>query len=222
MATVSSRRKNREDDSLSLMDKIKAKQQQIEAGRGLWWTPAEGKNVVRIMPSWQGPSGLWYAEIVTHYDVGPNKKSVACLKCFDQECPVCHVLEQLCSSNKATDQTLASRMMGNKIYYVNAGVPNKPDGVVKPWRMGEKFFLDILSIYTNGEYGDFTHPKRGYDITFVRKGTGLQTRYSNILPTRPRPLQIEDWKLKLKNLTTFVKPYTRREIRAFLAGEELD
>jgi hypothetical protein len=131
-------------------------------------------------------------------------------------------VERLCDSSKVVDQKLASDMMARSIYVVNVGVPNAPDGLVKVWRMGEPFFLLLLGMYTDGENGDFSHPRTGYDITFVRKGSGLSTRYSNVLPTRPKPLEIEDWKPKLKNLDIFVKPYTRSEMRAFLAGEDLD
>lgn len=207
-------------DNESLMDKIKKKQKQIESNMTSWWSPPEGRVQVRIMPSWRGPGGEWYQEILTHYSVGPGNRSVACLKTYGQECPVCDALTVLCDSTKAAEQKLASDMMPRAIYAVNAGYPNAPDGIVKPWRMGERFFLDILSLYTDGEYGDFSHPRKGYDVIFTRKGTGLKTRYSSVKPAKPKPIIIEDWKSKLKNLSTFVKPYTRKEIRAFLAGDD--
>ena len=92
---------------------------------------------------------------------------------------------------------------------------------MKIWRKSENFFLDILGFYTDSEYGDFSHPRRGYDFSFIKKGTGLGTRYSNLRPcNKPSPVKIEDWKQRLRKLDTVVKPYTRRQVRSILAGED--
>lgn len=206
---------------LSLMDKVRKKQAQIKANMGGWWSPAEGMNSVRVMPSWAGPKGDWYFEICTHYGL-PERKSVACLKQYGSECPVCDVVDKLVDSTKAADQTLASQMMGKPIYIVNAAIPNEADGLVKVWRMGEPFFLELLTFYTDEDYGDFSHPKTGYDFRFERTGTGMRTRYGAVKAGRKRPLLIPDWQKKLKRLDRFVKPQTRKEIRAILAGEDPD
>ena len=97
---------------------------------------------------------------------------------------------------------------------------DRREGVVKAWRMGEPFFLDILGFYTDGEYGDFTNPKTGYDFSFTRTGQGMATRYNNLRASKAKPLLIDDWKSKLRQLDRFVKPYTRKQIREILAGQE--
>lgn len=205
-----------------LMQRIREKQAAIKSARDKWWSPAEGTNSVRIMPSWKGKNGDWYFEICTHYGL-PGGKSVACLKQYGAECPVCEVIERLVDSNKAADQELATRMMGKNIYIVNAGIPNAEDGLVKVWRMGEPFFLDLLNFYTDTEeYGDFSHPVTGYNFRFERKGTHLRTRYSQLRAGRKCRLLIKDWRNRLTPLDRFVKPQSRKEIRAILAGEDSD
>lgn len=205
--------------SQTLLDKIRKKQREVKASMSTFWTPAEGPNEIRIMPSWLGPEGEWYFEVIMHYEL-PDRKFAACLKQFGSECPICEAVEALMDSNKAADQKLASKMMAKENYIVNVGLPNKPDGLVQVWRMGKPMFLELLGFYMDD--GDFSHPKTGYNFRLTRNGTGLKTRYEplKIAKPNPSPLVIEGWKKKLRRLDQIEKPKSRKELRSLLAGED--
>lgn len=207
----------------TLMEKVLRTRQQIQDKRSTYFTPKEGQNRVRILPSWRGKNEDFYLELPVHRNIGPNSQWATCLKFWNEPCPICRAIDRLSASQTARDQNAASKMLPDARYVVNVGVPNSEDGLVKPWSISPSWFYEILGFFADPEYGDFTNPREGYDYIFTREGTGLKTRYTNKRFARnPSPVKIAECKKKLINLDTFPKRYTRQELQAFLRGEEVD
>lgn len=208
----------------TLMDKVLRTRQQIQDKRSTYFTPKEGQNRVRILPSWRkGKDQDFYVELPTHRNIGPGNQWATCLQFWGEPCPICRAIERLSTSQAARDQNAASKMMPEERYLVNVGVPNSEEGQVKPWSISPTWFYEILGFFADPEYGDFTNPREGYDYIFTREGTGLKTRYTNKRFARnPSPVKIPDCKKKLINLDTFPRRYTRQELQAFLRGEDLN
>jgi len=205
----------------SLMEKVLRTRKHLDDQRGNYYTPKEGQNRVRIMPSWRGFEEEFYIMVPTHRNIGPNNKWATCLAFWGDPCPVCRAIEQLTASESARDQNAASKMIVEERYLVNAGYPNERDGVVKPWAISRNWFSEILGYFGDPEYGDFTNPHEGYDYLFTRRGQGLKTKYENKhFARRPTPIKIHKAKSKLINLDLFPRRHTRSELRAFLRGED--
>lgn len=208
----------------TLMDRVLKTKRKLEDQRSSYFVPKEGLNRVRIMPSWRGVGEDFYVALPEHRNIGPDKKGFAvCLQYWGDPCPICDAIERLSKSESARDQNAASDMMPRGQYMVNVGVPNEPDGLIKPWKVSNAFFLELLGFFTDGEYGDFTDPKEGFDLLFTRTGQGLKTRYTNKhLARKSTPVKIRGAKAKLINLDTFPRRHTRAQLRAMLRGEETD
>ncbi len=192
----------------SVYAKVMRARQAIEDRQGMFFKPKEGLNHGRVMPSWLGKDGPWHKECINHYKVGPNRTTITCLRYWDKPCPVCDLIERLCRSNNARDLNIANDMRIQYGYIINWAVRNDPDGIVKPWNLNGNMFLEISAGLMDPDVGDFSHPRTGFDFQFMYKKNGGP------------PVYVTDWRQKILNLDTFLKPRTRQEIRAILAGEE--
>lgn len=105
-------------------------------------------------------------------------------------------------------------------HLLNVGIPNEPDGVVKVWSAPVGLFSDLLGIYMNPRYGDFTHPVKGFGLSFTKEVAGRRTDYRNLLPGERERVAIDDWKRKVYRLDTFIKPFSVPDIRRIMNGEE--
>lgn len=213
----------RRDREETLLDKVMRTRKELEDKRGNYFTPKDGINHVRIMPSWRGLGEQFYIQVPTHSNIGPNDRWATCLQFWQEDCPVCTQFEKLSMSNNSRDQNAASKMMAKDRCMVNVGYPNEEDGIIKPWSMSESWFLEILGYFGDADYGDFTDPRRGHDYIFTRKGTGLGTKYTNKhFAPKKTPVLIDGAKKKLVNLDAFPRRHTRQELRAMLRGDDED
>lgn len=214
-------RRDREDQEETLLDKVMRTRKQLEDKRGSYFVAKEGKNRIRIMPSWRGRGEQFHITVPTHRNIGPDGKWATCLQFWGEECPICAHIDRLTRSSSSRDQNTGSKMMVDERILMNVGYPNDEDGVIKPWSISESWFLEILGFFGDSDYGDFTDPKRGHDYTFTRKGTGMSTKYTNkTFAPKESPIMIPNARKKLINLDAFPKKFTRRELRAMLRGEE--
>lgn len=156
----------------SMRERMLRKQRQIADARGKYWKPKEGENYIRICPSWKGANDDFHYETPTHYQLGPNRRTLPCLAQWGEVCPACRRAEQLASSTNVEDQKRASQLMPKVRVIVNVLPNNDPDGTIKLWSITPDVFGDFLSYYTNTGWGDFTHPKTGYNFTFTLKDKG--------------------------------------------------
>lgn len=164
--------------SQTLMEKIVAKQKQIEAQRNKFWKPPIGRSTIRILPSWIDDDHEFYKEVINHYNVGPNERTIVCLEQFGEKCPVCFLVRKLSQSNIAQDQERAYRIRKQNRVLVNILLDNAPDGAIKIWSMSsnpnnvKNPFSELISYFSNtASWGDFTDPEHGYnfDITAAKK-----------------------------------------------------
>ena len=63
--------------ALTALQKMQAKMRQMQQGKKQYWTPPEGKNLIRVLPPWEKTEdALFYKEVPTHYKVGPDRDRV--------------------------------------------------------------------------------------------------------------------------------------------------
>lgn len=155
--------------------------------------PKEGENTIRILPStWEEPD--WDYTIQSHYGVGPDNARYLCLKMKNEDCPVCEAKINAADKEEA-DQLTPSK--GAICWVIDRD--NEKAGP-QLWAIPfSKVRNEIYSRSTDKKTRApilVDDPEEGYDITFIRSGTGLKTEYKGVEVSRdPTPLH-DDQKLQ--------------------------
>jgi len=171
-------------------------------GGGLsgFFNPKVGPNEIRILPPWSD-SGLPFKEVVVHFGIGPESQTVACLRPFRKRCYICEQVSKLWSSGLEQDQDTARRIGRANRYLWNIIDLQEPEKGVQILSCGVKLFEQIWAYFADEEWGDLTNPDSGYDLTIVREGLGLKTRYTSVrLRRNPTKLQNMEWLESLNDL----------------------
>lgn len=164
--------------------------------------PKEGENNIRILPpapSWESYKHYGYITF-THYQVGADQAAYACpTKMANQPCPIC---EERAATDESDDdyrrQLSASKQVA--VYVIDR---DKEDEGPKLWLMpATKLDAEILTRSTDkrtGEVLNVDDPDEGFDVTFTKGGTGINTQYSGVdIARNSTPLsddadQMADW-----------------------------
>jgi hypothetical protein len=200
------------------------KENQNRGGGASFWSPKDGRNVIRILPAKEGQE--FYSEAKVRYNVGPNNKMVTVpLDSNKDNCPIHAFVDALYKTKDADDEKLAKRMKASNRYYFNVidrSIEEGKEGYgeVLVFGCGTTIFTDILGIIVDPDYGDITDPEEGYDIIITKSGKKLDTEYKTNARPKQTPIGIADWKEKLNDLQKVATPrdYAKRE--AILAGED--
>ena len=147
--------------------------------------PAEGKNVVRILPpTWDGAQhhGL---DIHVHYSVGPDNGAYLCLaKMKSKPCPVCDERKRAIADDD-TEYADSLRPSQRILQYVVDR--NKEREGALAWTIGYRMDSDIMRLAVDDKSNEtlrLDDPENGYDLLFTREGQGLKTRYSGMQISR--------------------------------------
>jgi hypothetical protein len=215
-------------DIEKLRKKLAETQERMKSGGGggdfKFWSPKDGRNVVRILPPKPGTEDF-YVESRVHYNVGPNKKMVTCGKVARGTCAVCDFVDALFKSGDKEDEKLAKRMKATSRYYFNVvdrtvGEKDEGYGDILVFGAGATIFTDILGIIVDPDFGDITDPDNGRDVIITKSGKQLDTEYK----TQARPVQtelgIDKWEEKMVDLSLFLKPRSDEDLEAILEGKE--
>lgn len=125
---------------MSFADRVKERAKQAEFSGGTdalkikdglsFYKPKKGKNEFIVVPfemdlkkNAEGvqPGELWFRlQILKHFRIGPDDKSVICPKTIGKKCPICEHRAALISQGKATDDPEVKELSARKreLYYV--------------------------------------------------------------------------------------------------------
>ena len=157
----------------------------------VFFTAREGDNVLRILPP---PSdaewGHYGVNIAMHYDIGPDKSAFLCReKMLQEPCPICE--ERIRASAAGEDDFADSMKPGFRtaIYIIDRNQEGKGPML---WNVSGGLDKDITKLCIDpgtGEVLPVDDPNDGYDLSFVRTGQGLKTKYDGVQFSRkPSPL----------------------------------
>jgi hypothetical protein len=203
------------------IEAVREKMSQLATRRSKGWKSTEGKNLIRILPPWS-KAGQWFKEAMNHYvpDGKGKKKMIGCPTLNGERCAICERRAKFHESNSIAKQKMAEALTPAISFHVNMVDLKNADKGVQTGRLTEKIINDLLEYFVDPEWGDFTSPKRGHNMIFVREGDGMQSRYS-IKPQRnPSSLEDMEWLEQIKNLDKAYPTATYGETRALL--KELD
>lgn len=158
----------------------------------------EVKVIYRILPPWgKSANGFFYYAAGMHngFSVGGRNTAIPCPESREAEdkdkCPVCIFISRLKNSGDAAHSKLADRIRMNRRYFVNAIdlSEDAEDNDVKVFGTNYKFIEFILDSFE--EYGDLTHPVKGRNITIIRTGRMLRTRYRYRVAKKATPVEYD-------------------------------
>lgn len=195
---------------------------EISSRRNTFWKAKEGQNSFRVLRAKEGDP--WYVDVEVHYGLGPEGKDrVPCLLFLGEaNCPACDDIAKLKSSSSQSDRDRADKIKPSHHCLINILDLDAIGKGVQIWAASETKAFELMEYYIDPEWGDFTHPKTGYEIRMKRTGTGRNdTSYGAIkLAKSPSPLPDAKTVLsQLKNLEGVFQVRTAAEMRALLDGD---
>ena len=198
------------------------------------YKPPEGKNRIRILPKgWddeQGPRH-WSFPVWIHFGVGPDNGSYICNAkqgVGDGQCAVCEQRSkmQLDGNEKAAKELRPS--MQHMAYIIDRN--NEEDGPII-FRIPGKLHKNICQLSRDDDGGaggllQIDHPDEGFDVTFVRTGTGLHTEYSavqiarNESPISQDEDEQDDWLMHVvdNSIPSILNTYDHDYVQRILGG----
>lgn len=138
------------------------------------FTPKDGTNVIRFLPSTYGDKKNYVFEFYAHYRIGADKGTYVCPeKMLGKPCPICE------ERTSTKDEEVAKLLRPQKRYI--AWVINRDaerDGPIL-WNLSPSQDKEISSLCLDrhGRVILIDDPDEGYDVEFKREGKELSTRY---------------------------------------------
>ena len=173
----------------------------------------QGANLLRILPQgWKSDKNHYGLTVWIHGDVGPDDRRYLCLRENPsspyKRCPICEELYRL--GSRATPEDKAQlRPKPNVMFYV-IDRDNERDGV-QVWMTSPKSDTELAAQSTNRRTKaaiDVVNPDKGYDLEFVRTGSGRNTtRYGGFrFAWDPSPLSDDERQMDQWLAVAFEKP----------------
>lgn len=206
----------------SSLEKIQKKQRELESkAEGVFFKAKQGRNLIRILPA-DSRKGLltFYYEYHQHYGLG--KAGFTCNKTFEKPCLICRKAEQWSESDETKKQKIADSIHASERYAIAVGLVDEPDSAPKLFSVSNNLLGQLLQLYNDPDYQDFTDPEVGYDLILHRDGLLLATKYTLRPRRNPSKLKNKLWLKQRPDLTKIIKPYKKEDViealKLLLAG----
>lgn len=149
----------------------------------------EGTTRIRALPVGDEEPGF----PVTHFYLGPNIKGVVSPATFGEPCAIMEMYEELRKGDDG-DKAIAETFKPREKYLLpciryedEKGKKVRDNTQPTLALLSGPQYDEVINLFLDEEYGDFTDVKTGYDIKVVRTGkTKNDTRYT-FNPARPTP-----------------------------------
>lgn len=163
------------------IDDLRHELEDIESrsNRGPFFTPQEGRNVIRVLPTW-AEGKRFYVKIYGHW-INAKKTSYLCLnKMKGEKCYLCEVMEVL---RDAGERKKAGQLTPSVRYHMQVIDRKNPEAGVQIFNAGSTIFQSIGLLLDDEDWKDLLDLEKGTDLVLERTGQGLDTDYPS---TRPR------------------------------------
>jgi hypothetical protein len=189
--------------------------------------PAVGANTVRILPAlgWNPPKRYYGLSILSHNNIGPGRgRQYLCLNhplSPHKYCPICDYLGD--RSNRVTQEEAQKMGVREQVMFYVINRAAESEGVM-PWTVSNNAAAEISSQSVNRRTKsvlNIIHPDSGFDIDFLRIGTGLNTKYRGYQVARDES-PIHDDLNKQNEWLDFVEDHPLPSILQFYSPEHID
>jgi len=162
-----------------------------------FFTPKVGDNTLRILPPPPDKRDDWKSYGLTlyvHYGIGADEAAYLCLDRMNGEpCPVC---EERARAKAEGEDDLAQELRPIQriaVYVIDRDQEGKGPLL---WNMAASIDSDICGRSVDKKSGEVyavDDPVNGYDVTFIREGQGMTTKYKSIeIARRASPLSEDE------------------------------
>jgi len=182
-----------------------------------------GRNIVRIMPPWEGADDFSRA-MGKHWNLGPEgKTSVFCPKyTAGMPCPICEELDKIWKTkpDDATKEWLKN-VGASQRYYVNLVDLNDLEKGVQVGELPKTVLEELWNIMVDEDTGkgDITDWDTGFDVIIEKTGKGIGTRYSVRAKNSPTAISKAEYESELVNLESFVKTESYINLKMIYEGK---
>jgi hypothetical protein len=205
--------------------KLREKLKNVDTGSHGFWSPKDGRNVIRILPE-VGDMKFFYQQVGRHNMPDDNKTYWYCPS-FTSEgefpCPICEMVESLYKSKDKSSRAMAGELRVRKMFWMNVIDRDNENAGPMIYTPGIQVFSAISSLINDPDYGIIYDLEDGIDLVITRKGSGLDTKYS-VNPKRDSTKLHADqkvvngWVAKAKDLSYVVVSDDPDEDRDLSAG----
>lgn len=132
------------------------------ARNDILWKPAEGPNLVRIVPLKDNPDNP-FIELYFHY---LGSKTYLSPLSFGEPDPIAEFADELRAGGGLTKDEWreTKKFVPQRRTFVPIIDRNRPQNGVRYWAFGKTVYTDILNVMADPEYGDITDVQNGRDI----------------------------------------------------------
>ena len=125
------------------------------------WKPQPGSQIIRFVP-YKYDLEFPFKELFFHY--GIQGKTLLSLKTFGEPDPISEFAEKLKMSGNRDDFRLGKKFEPKMRTYAPMIIRGEESQGVKFWGFGKMVYQELLSIMSDEDYGDITHPMTGRDV----------------------------------------------------------
>jgi len=205
----------------SLQNKKGGSQNKEERAKN-FWKPSVGKQIIRVVPSKFDKSNP-FKEVYFHYGVA--NRSMVALTNWGEKDPIVEFTSQLRKSSDKENWSLAKKLEPKMRVFLPVVVRGEEEKGVRLWEFGKETYLDLLSMVSDEDIGDFSDIYEGRDLTIETVGpevTGTKYNKSTVRPrTKITPLsenasQVKMWLSEQPEVLTLYKKYEYNEMKNIL------
>lgn len=164
------------------------------------FTPADGDNLIRILPPTWEDAQHFGLDVHVHYGIGPDKGSFLSLHKHKGEADP--IYEERLQAQNDGDDEYAKELRPNTRTLVWVIDRDKEEAGPKLWAMPFGVDKEIslrCKDKTTGELLYIDDPDEGYDVEFTKSGSGKTTKYEGVqISRRSTPIsddedQMDEW-----------------------------
>jgi hypothetical protein len=209
-------------------EKERARKRSAERNETIWLKLKEGENTIRILPTPKSDTtpGIWY-EYRLHREVGPKKTQVRCGKEPGTEKGSCWLCDKILPKLRAKGHEARATALAAKDTMVmqvavvdNDGAMSGPRLYQPATRVGDQLLSSALS----SKKRNYADPKKGYNITISRTGTGRNDTRYGIPEPDDEPSEVPATiikKLKPFSELKEIPPYSEAKQKAAYEGRDV-
>jgi len=174
----------------SLKERLKDRRKQIEerSNSGSIFFPKEGTTRFRVLPV--GDDEEFGLEVLRPY-FGKGINSFTSAATFGEDCPV-QEAHKIAKENGDTDA--AKKLTLKKKYFIPVIIYKDDRGKEVDTEQGVclmqvtgGLYAEMIDNFLDPDWGDFTDPKEGYDLSIKRTGSGMTDTKYTLTPKKNTP-----------------------------------
>lgn len=210
------------------LEAINEQSQERQDNSDLKWSPANGKQTIRIVPSVENPDNP-FTELMFYNRI--SRYPILALTNFGEQDPVEEFIETLRATSDKDNWSLSGKISARPRYFVPVIVRGEEEKGVRLWSISATIYKALLSIAADEEYGDFTDIQKGFDFVVEKTPPKNEGAFADITvrPKRESSVLSEN-KAELKKwLTDQPRPldlvrkptydWLKKQLKAFIEGK---